>query len=127
MKGLDCCEVSETTSKSWKGPVGKMIENIMNLRHSCIADVIDIVDRSDMGRLRIVRNHVSGISLSKVITTSPEWWTATSKVKAIVGIVSVLRLAYSFGMVHRHLTGDKLLFNDEGEIEINGFCMKDSV
>jgi tRNA A-37 threonylcarbamoyl transferase component Bud32 len=45
-------------------------------------------------------------------------------VKAIVGIVLSMRFAHSFGLLHGHLTGDNIVFNDEGLIQICDFCVK---
>jgi hypothetical protein len=100
------------------------IENMMNLRHPCISNTIGVVLRSPLQALQIVRLHSSGVSLSEVISRSPEWWTPTAKVKAIVGIVLSMRFAHSFGLLHGHLTGDNVIFKDEGLIEICDFCEK---
>jgi hypothetical protein len=56
----------------------------MNLRHPCIAGVIGIVFPFSVMDLKIIRMHFDGISLSKVVSTSPEWWTPTAKAKAVV-------------------------------------------
>jgi tRNA A-37 threonylcarbamoyl transferase component Bud32 len=42
-------------------------------------------------------------------------------VKAIVGIVLSMRFAHSFGLLHGNLTGDNVVFNDEGLIQICDF------
>jgi hypothetical protein len=100
----------------------RRIENLMNLRHPCISSTIGVVLRSPLQELQIVREYSSGGSLSEVISTSPEWWTPTAKVKAIVGIVLSLRFAHSFGLLHGHLTGDNVVFDDERLIQICDFC-----
>jgi serine/threonine protein kinase len=100
------------------------IESMMNLRHPCISSTIGIVLGSGLQALQIVRLHSSGASLSEVISRSREWWTPTAKVKAIVGIVLSMRFAHSFGLLHGHLTGDSVIFNDEGLIEICDFCVR---
>jgi hypothetical protein len=101
-----------------------MIENLMNLRHPCISSAIGVVLRSPLQELQIVRQYSSDGSLSEVISASPEWWTPTMKVKAIVGIVLGMRFAHSFGLLHGHLTGDNVIFNDERLIQICDFCVK---
>jgi hypothetical protein len=44
-------------------------------------------------------------------------------VKAIVGIVLSMRFAHSFGLLHGHLTGDNVVFDDSGLIHIFDFCV----
>jgi hypothetical protein len=100
------------------------IENLMNLRHPCISSTIGTVLQSRLQALQIVRLDSSGASLSEVISRSPEWWTPTAKVKAIVGIVLSMRFAHSFGLLHGHLTGDNIIFDDEGLIQICDFYVR---
>jgi serine/threonine protein kinase len=100
------------------------IENLMNLRHPCILGIIGVIFPSPLQKLQIIRQYSVGNSLSEVISTSPEWWTPTAKVKAIVGIVLGLRFAHSVGLLHGHLTGDNVIFNDYGLIQICDFCVK---
>jgi hypothetical protein len=45
-------------------------------------------------------------------------------VKAVVGIVLSMRVAYRFGLLHGHLTADNVVFNDDGLIQICDFCVK---
>jgi serine/threonine protein kinase len=97
------------------------IENLMNLRHPCISSTIGVVVRSPLQELRIIRPYSSGGSLSEVISASPEWWTPTAKVKAIVGIVLSMRFAHSFGLLHGHLTEDSVVFDNDGLIQICDF------
>jgi serine/threonine protein kinase len=99
------------------------IENLMNLRHPCISSTVGVVLPSSFQELQIVGQYSSGGSLSEVISASPEWWTPTAKVKAIVGIVLSLRFAHSFGLLHGHLTGDNVVFDDSGLIQICDFCV----
>jgi serine/threonine protein kinase len=106
------------------GHIESTIENLMNLRHPCILGIIGVIFRSPMQKLQIIREYSIGNSLSEVISTSPKWWTPTAKVKAIVGIVLSMRFAHSFGLLHGHLTGDNVVFNDEGLIQICDFCEK---
>jgi serine/threonine protein kinase len=102
--------------------IERTIENLMNLRHPCISSTIGVVLRSPLHELQILRQYSSGDSLSEVISASPEWWTPTMKVKAIVGIVLSMRFAHSFGLLHGHLTGDNVLFNNDRLVQICGFC-----
>jgi serine/threonine protein kinase len=104
--------------------VERKIENLMNLRHPCISRTIGVVLLSPLQELQIVGQYLGGGSLSEVISAKPEWWTPTAKVKAIVGIVLSMRFAHSFGLLHGHLTGDNVLFNDDGLIRICDFCVK---
>jgi serine/threonine protein kinase len=104
--------------------IERIIENLMNLRHPCISGTIGIVLRSRFHELQIVREYSSGDSLSEVLSTSPEWWTPTAKAKAVVGIVLSMRFAHSFGLLHGHLTGDNVHFDEDGLIEICDFCVK---
>jgi serine/threonine protein kinase len=73
--------------------------------------------------LKIVRLHAGGGSLPKVISISPEWWTPTSKAKAIAGLALGLRFAHSLGFVHGHLTANNVLFNENRVIQIADFCV----
>jgi serine/threonine protein kinase len=49
------------------------------------------------------------------------WWTPTAKAKAIAGLVLGLRFAHSFGLLHGHLTGNTVFFNENGVIQITDF------
>jgi hypothetical protein len=55
-------------------------------------------------------------------TVSPEWWTPAAQAKAIVGLVLCLRFAHSLGLLHGHLTVNKVPFNEDGVIQITNFC-----
>jgi serine/threonine protein kinase len=101
----------------------RTIAYLMNLRHPCISSKIGVVLSSRLQELQIVRQYSSGDSLSKVISASPEWWTRTAKAKAIVGLVLSMRFAHSFGVLHGHLTGDNVVFDDDGLIQISDFCV----
>jgi serine/threonine protein kinase len=98
------------------------MENLMNLRHPCISCTMGVILRSPLRNLEIVRVFSAGRSLSEVISASPEWWTPTAKAKTIAGIVLSLRFAHSFGLLHGHLTGDNLLFEHDGLIQVCDFC-----
>jgi hypothetical protein len=109
--------------------VGKLqieneIENLINLRHLCIAGPIGFVFPSgsaDLGELKIARLYVEGCSLAEVISVNPEWWTATAKAKAVAGIVLGLRFVHSFGLFHGHLTSRNILFDEDHRIQIVDF------
>jgi serine/threonine protein kinase len=105
-------------------PLERTIEKLMNLRHPCISSTIGVVHRSPLHELRIIREYLGGGSLSEIISRSPEWWTPTVKVKAIVGIVLGMRFTHSFGLLQGHLTGDNVIFDEEGLIQICDFCVK---
>jgi serine/threonine protein kinase len=107
-------------------PLEERIENLMNLRHPCISSMIGVVLPSPLQEQQIVEQYYSGGSLSEVISASPEWWTPTAKVKAIVGIVLSMRFAHSFGILHGHLTVDHVLFDNDGLIQLCDFCQPSS-
>jgi hypothetical protein len=62
-------------------------------------------------------------SLSEVISVSPEWWTPTAQVKAIVRLVLGLRFVHNLGLLHGHLIVTSVRFNEDGVIQITDFCM----
>jgi hypothetical protein len=100
------------------------IENLMNLRHPCIAGPIGFISRIESGivkNLKIVVLYLESFSLEKVISDCPIWWTSTRKAKAIVGIVLGLRFVHSFGLVHGHLTSKNILCGSNDYIEIVSF------
>jgi serine/threonine protein kinase len=100
------------------------IENLLNLRHPCIAAPIGFVFPAESAaspELKLVRLHVDGPSLSEVISVSPEWWTATAKAKAVAGIVLGLRFAHSLGLVHGRLNSRNILFDEDHRIQITDF------
>jgi hypothetical protein len=103
--------------------VERTIENLMNLRHPCIASAIGIVLPSLLREVKIVGMYCGGCSLSEVISRSPEWWTPTAKAKAVVSLVLGLRFAHSLGLLHGHLTGSNVVFKEDGMIQITDFCM----
>jgi serine/threonine protein kinase len=102
--------------------VERTIEDLVNVRHPCIAGAIGVVPPSPLQGLKLVRMYCGGISLSEVISTSPEWWTPTAKAKPVVSLVLGLRFAHSLGPLNGHLTGNNILFNDDGMIQISDFC-----
>jgi tRNA A-37 threonylcarbamoyl transferase component Bud32 len=106
-----------------KGIIERTIENLMNLRHPCIGGVIGVVLPLRLRGLRIVRKHFCGDSLSTVVLESPEWWTPTARAKAVVGVVLGLRFVHSLGLVHGHLTGNNVFFNEDGIIQICDFSL----
>jgi serine/threonine protein kinase len=92
------------------------MENLLNLRHPCIAAPIGFVVPIESGRpqeLKIVRLYLEGCSLSEILSINPIWWTSTVKAKAVTGIVLALRFAHSFRLVHGHLTGNNILFDSD--------------
>jgi hypothetical protein len=103
--------------------IEKEIEQLINLRHPCIAAPIGFVDPSQCGALKIIRLHLGGGSLSDVFSFSPEWWTPTAKAKAVAGLVLGLRFGHSLGLLHGHLTAENVLFNENGIVQIADFCV----
>jgi serine/threonine protein kinase len=96
----------------------------MALRHPCISGTIGIILPSQLRGLQIIRMYCVGRSLSEVISNPPEWWTPTAKAKAIVAVVLGLRFAHSLGLFHGHLTGNNILFDDDGMVRPCDFCVK---
>jgi serine/threonine protein kinase len=100
------------------------IENFINLRHSCIAAPIGFVLPSEsevMEELKIVELYLDVVSLSDVILVSPEWWTATAKAKAVVGLVLGFRFVHSLGLIHGHLNSNNIHFDVDHHIQIAEF------
>jgi hypothetical protein len=100
------------------------LENLINLRHPCIAAPIGFVfpiESDSRWELKIVRLYLEGCSLLEVISVNPVWWTSTVKAKAIAGIVLGLRFAHSLGLVHGHLTMSNIVFDLDHCIEIVDF------
>jgi hypothetical protein len=101
------------------------LENMLNLRHPCIAGPIGFVvqiESDSQEELKIVGLSVEGDSLSEVISANPMWWTATEKAKAVAGIVVGLQFVHSLGLTHGHLNSNNIIFDSEHRIEIGGFC-----
>jgi serine/threonine protein kinase len=89
------------------------IENLINLRHPCIAGPIGFsfgIDPGSQQELKIVRLYLEGCSLAEVLSIVPVWWTSTLKAKVVAGIVLGLRFAHSLGLLHGHLTGNNIFF-----------------
>jgi serine/threonine protein kinase len=104
--------------------IEKEIENLINLRHLCIAAPIGFVfgiESSSRQELKIVRMYLEGCSLSEVVSVNPLWLTSTVKAKAVAGIVLGLRFAHSLGLVHGHLTGNNIYFDSDHCIQIVDF------
>jgi serine/threonine protein kinase len=104
--------------------IEKEIENLINLQHPCIAAPMGFVFREEsevVRELKIGRLFTEGDSLAAVIAMNPEWWTATAKAKAIVGIVLGLRFAHSFGLLHGCLNSNNILFDVDHCIQIADF------
>jgi hypothetical protein len=60
------------------------LENLINLRHLCIACPIGFVFGIESGnrkKLKIVRLYLEGCSLAEVLSVRPVWWTSTVKAK----------------------------------------------
>jgi hypothetical protein len=81
---------------------------------------------TELNVLKIIGNDFGDNSLSRIVSTSPLWWTPSAKAKAIAGLVLDLRFTHSFGLLHGHLTGNTAFFYENGVIQImdlglNGF------
>jgi serine/threonine protein kinase len=100
------------------------IENLINLRHPCIAAPIAFAFGIESGirrELKVVRMFLEGYSLMEVMSVTPFWWTSTVKAKAVAGLVLGLRFAHSLGLVHGHLTANNILFDSDHCIQIVDF------
>jgi serine/threonine protein kinase len=100
------------------------IENLINLRHPCIAGPIGFVLGIESGILqefKIIRLYLDGCSLAEVVSVCPVWWTSTIKAKAIAGIVLGLQFAHSHGLVHGNLTTNNIVFDSDHSIQIVDF------
>jgi serine/threonine protein kinase len=109
---------------SKKSGIEQEIENLINLRHPCIAGPIGFVFPIESDRweeLKIVRLYFEVCSLSEVVSVRPGWWTSTLKAKVIAGILLALRFVHSLGLVHGSLTGNNILFDSDHNIQIVDF------
>jgi serine/threonine protein kinase len=107
-----------------KSELEKEIENLINLRHPCIAAPIGFVVPRESSRsqeLKIARLSVEGCSLAEVISINPVWWTATVKSQTVAGIVLALRFAHSLGLLHGCLGTSNILFDVDHRIQIGDF------
>jgi hypothetical protein len=100
------------------------LENLINIRHPCINGPICFISRLESGigeDLKMIGLYLEGLSLAKVISVCPIWWTSTMKAKVIAGIVLGLRFVHSLGLVHGHLTSNSIVFDLNDCIEIVDF------
>jgi hypothetical protein len=70
-----CVEKSQTENA---------IENLIDLRHPCIAAPIHFVipiESDSAQELKIASLYSDGCSLTEVLSVNPVWWTSTVKVK----------------------------------------------
>jgi serine/threonine protein kinase len=107
-----------------KSLIENELENLINLRHPCIACPIGFVfpiESDNRQEFQIVRMYFEGCSLLEVISVNPTWWTSTVKAKAVSGIVLGLRFAHSLGLLHGHLTTSNILFDSDHCIQIVDF------
>jgi serine/threonine protein kinase len=93
----------------------------MNLRHPCISGVIGVALPTELNVLKIIGIDYGDNALSRIVSTSPLWWSPTAKAKAIAGLVLGLCFAHSFGLLHGHLTGNTVFFNENRVIQITDF------
>jgi serine/threonine protein kinase len=107
-----------------KSQLENEIENLINVRHPCIAGPIGFVFpvESVLSReLKIIRLYMEFGSLAEMMSMDPEWWTSTAKAKAVVGIVPVLRFLHSLGLVHDRLNSRNIFFDAGHQIQIADF------
>jgi serine/threonine protein kinase len=107
-----------------KSRMNNEIENLINLRHPCIAGPIGFVTGIESGNpqeLKIVRLYFEGCSLTEVLSVRPVWWTSTVKAKVVAGIVLGLQFAHSHGLIHGGLTASNILFDSDHCIQIVDF------
>jgi hypothetical protein len=100
------------------------LENLLNLRHPCIAVPIGFVfpmELSESQELMIVELHAEEHSMAEVLSVNPVWWTATVKAKAVAGIVLGLRFAHSLGLIHGRLDSNNIIFDSDHLIQITNF------
>jgi serine/threonine protein kinase len=116
VKSIDLCECVESSQ------IQQEIEILKNLRHPCIEGPIGFVVPLESRTLKIIRSYMD-TTLSEVLSTSPHWWTATTKAKTVVGLVLGLRFAHSLGLLHGSLKASNVLFDADGCIHIADFCM----
>jgi serine/threonine protein kinase len=114
-------ELSESVQKS---RMESELENLINLRHPCIAGPIGFIfgiESDSRQELKIVRLYSEGCSLAEVFSIRPVWWTSTVKAKVVAGIVLGLQFAHSLGLVHGNLTASNILFDSDHCIQIVDF------
>jgi serine/threonine protein kinase len=107
-----------------KSRIENEIQNLINLRHPCIAAPIGFIspiETDSPQELKIVRLYFEGCSLAEVLSVDPAWWTSTVKAKVVAGIVLGIRFAHSHGLFHGHLTGNNILFDSDHCIQIVDF------
>jgi serine/threonine protein kinase len=100
------------------------IENLMNLRHPTIAQLISFsfcVESGGCREFKTARLHGAEGSLVNVFFSSPAWWTPTTKGKGVAGIALSLRFLYSLGLLHSDLKVSNVLFNADLRIQIVDF------
>jgi hypothetical protein len=116
VKSIYLCESVELCQ------IEQEVEILRNLRHPCIAGPIGFVVPVQSRELKMIRSYVY-TTLSTVLLESPQWWTATAKAKAVVGLVLALQFVHSFGLLHGSLKSSNVLFEVDGSIQIADFCM----
>jgi predicted metal-binding protein len=73
-----------------KSRIVQEIENLINLRHPCIAGPISFafpIESYGRQSLKIVRLYFEGCSLAEVLSACPLWLTSTMKAKIVAGII----------------------------------------
>jgi serine/threonine protein kinase len=107
-----------------KSRIDQEMENLINLRHPCIAGPIAFVfpiESDSSHGLKIVRLYCESCSLTEVLSVCPIWWTSTVRAEVVAGIVLALRFAHSLQLVHGHLTANNILFDSDHNVQIVDF------
>jgi hypothetical protein len=87
----------------------KEIEKLINVTHPCIAAPFGFVLPTASKELKIARLYSRSGSLKDVLSARPLWRAPAAKAIAVAGIVLALKLLYSFGLIHGHLTPSNVL------------------
>jgi hypothetical protein len=81
-----------------KSQLEKEIDDLINLWHSYIADLIGLVlsiESISPPKLKIFRLYFDGCSLAEILSVNSVWRKLIVKMKAVVEIVPGLRFAHS--------------------------------
>jgi serine/threonine protein kinase len=94
---------------------------LTQLKHRCIAPLIGIVLPTDSTPLQTATLYYCCGSLEVVLDKNPEWWTPTTKAKAIAGIALGMQSAHQHGIAHDSLNPNNILFDEDHCVHIVDF------